>query len=119
MWTVSQQCCKSYGYALLTPPKSENLKAFFPTFCKSFPCVFISTQSILAVKSFRVQLIRMPSKRMSLTEAVRNTDSVVPKMNGIVLMMAGNKSAMSFSADSTIPWNVQMQHVKQGGKTAL
>jgi len=118
-WTVSQQCCKGYDYALLTPPKNENLKAFFPTFSKSLPCVFISTQSTLAVKSFRVQLIRMPSKRMSLTEAVRNTDSDVPKMNGIALMMAGNMTAMSFSADSTMPCNVQMQHVEQGSKTVL
>jgi hypothetical protein len=58
-------------------------------------------------------LIRMPSKRMSLTEAVRNTDSDVPKMKGMALMMAGNMTAMSFSADSTMPCNVQMQHVKQ------
>jgi hypothetical protein len=43
----------------------------------------------------------------------------VPKMSGIALMIAGNMSAMSFSADNTMPWNVQLQHFKHGSKAVL
>jgi hypothetical protein len=43
----------------------------------------------------------------------------VPKINGIALMMEGNMTFISFSADSTMPWNVQMRLVKQDWKAML
>jgi hypothetical protein len=49
---------------------------------------------------------------MSLTGAVRNIDSLVPKMEGIALVMMGNMTDMSLSADNTMPWNIQMTTLK-------
>jgi hypothetical protein len=34
-------------------------------------------------------------------------ESFVPKIRGIALVMAGSMTAMSLSADSTMPWTIQ------------